>query len=82
MIQHLREEIEQMDVNLIRFNVRTESNEFIKRIKEVGTGTDNSTTNLRKNSKNIEKANGLVKVKVNLFYKFFFLFFMIFKLLI
>lgn len=75
MIQHLREEIEQMDVNLIRFNVRTESNEFIKRIKEVGTGTDNSTTNLRKNSKNIEKANGLVKVKVNLFDKFFFLFY-------
>lgn len=74
MIQHLREEIEQMDVNLIRFNVRTESNEFIKRIKEVGTGTDNSTTNLRKNSKNIEKANGLVKVKVNLFDKLFFLF--------
>lgn len=81
MIQHLREEIEQMDVNLIRFNVRTESNEFIKRIKEVGTGTDNSTTNLRKNSKNIEKANGLVKVKVNLFNKLFFLF-MIFNLLI
>lgn len=72
MIQHLREEIEQMDVNLIRFNVRTESNEFIKRIKEVGTGQDSSTTNLRKNSKNIEKANGLVKVKVNLFDKLFF----------
>ena len=82
MIQHLREEIEQMDVNLIRFNVRTESNEFIKRIKEVGTGQDNSTTNLRKNSKNIEKANGLVKVKVNLFDKLFFCLFMIFKLLI
>lgn len=66
MIQHLREEIEQMDVNLIRFNVRTESNEFIKKIKEVGTCQDTSATNLRKNSKNPEKLNGLVKVKVTL----------------
>lgn len=64
MIQHLREEIEQMDVNLIRFNVRTESTEFIKKIKEIGCGPETSTTNLRKNSKNLEKANGLVKVKV------------------
>lgn len=34
MIQKLKEEIEHMDVNLIRYNVKKESEEFIKRIKE------------------------------------------------
>lgn len=53
-----------MDVNLIRFNVRTESNEFIKKIKDVGSGHDTSTANMRKDSKASEKVNGLVKVKV------------------
>ena len=33
MIQRLREEIEQMDVNLIRFNVKKECEEFIKKIR-------------------------------------------------
>ncbi len=33
-IQQLREEIEHIDTNLVRFNVKKDSDEFIKRIRE------------------------------------------------
>lgn len=60
MIQRLREEIEQMDVNLIRFSVRTESHEFIKKIKEFSI--DQETSNLNEKPIKPEKKIFFAKV--------------------
>ena len=40
MISNVREEIELMDVNLVRYNVKTESNLFVKKILEHNVEND------------------------------------------
>ena len=35
MLQRLREEIEHLDTNLVRFNVKKESEDFVKKIREI-----------------------------------------------
>ncbi len=47
MINGVREEIESMDVNLVRYNFKNESNLFVKKILEYNVITDQK--NLLKN---------------------------------
>ncbi len=47
MIRNVREEIESMDVNLVRYNVKTESNLFVKKISEYNA--ENGQKKLLKN---------------------------------
>ncbi len=47
MIRNVREEIESMDVNLVRYNVKTESNSFVKKISEYNA--ENGQKKLLKN---------------------------------
>ena len=57
MIQRLREEIEQLDVNLIRYNVKKESEEFLKKIKAFSPDESIVSINFKKQSDSTAKNN-------------------------
>lgn len=63
MINRLREEIEQMDVNLVRYNVKTDSTEFIKKIKAYNEDSDTNTKEPKEKKRNM-RTNCCSKVLV------------------
>ena len=64
IVSNIREEIELMDVNLVRYHIRNESNLFLKKVLEYNNESEKKRSQLKSDDSKDSKARMVIKLRV------------------